>query len=246
MKEIDSDTNSNIIPTDNLKTNDSDTNINEENVAPAGVRERLMYLLKYKRMSRTEFARRLGLSINYVGAIRKSLPSVRVRQIMELFPDLNRDWLLYGEGAMLNPSGDEQPRRRRVYEIPMLPVQAEAGTLSSMSQGVMPCDCETVISPVDADLAIQVRGDSMEPNFSNGDTLFIKRINEKNFIPWGNPMVIDTENGVLVKAVYPVEGDSEMIEARSYNPTYPPLRVPTATIYGLYQVTGRISIFTTL
>ena len=128
----------------------------------------------------------------------------------------------------------------------MLPVQAEAGTLSSMSQGVMPCDCETVISPVDADLAIQVRGDSMEPNFSNGDTLFIKRINEKNFIPWGNPMVIDTENGVLVKAVYPVEGDSEMIEARSYNPNYPPLRVPTATIYGLYQVTGRISIFTTL
>ena len=64
MKEIDSDNNSNIIPTDNLKTNDSDTNINEENVAPAGVRERLMYLLKYKRMSRTEFARRLGLSIN--------------------------------------------------------------------------------------------------------------------------------------------------------------------------------------
>ena len=47
MKEIDSDNNSNIIPTDNLKTNDSDTNINEENVAPAGVRERLMYLLKY-------------------------------------------------------------------------------------------------------------------------------------------------------------------------------------------------------
>ena len=110
----------------------------------------------------------------------------------------------------------------------------------------MPCDCETVISPVDADLAIQVHGDSMEPNFSNGDTLFIKRINEKNFIPWGNPMVIDTENGVLVKAVYPVDGDDETIEAHSYNPAYPPLRVPTATIYGLYKVTGRMSVYNTL
>ena len=220
---------------------DGNSNITE---TPGAVKERLLLLLKEKGMSRSEFARRMGLSVNYVGAIRKSIPAARMREIMEIFPDLNRDWLLYGEGNMLTGESRRRASRSQSYEVPLLPVQAEAGTLSAMSQGVMPQDCETIISPVKADLAIRVRGDSMEPNFSNGDTLFIRRINEKNFIPWGSPMVIDTENGVLVKAVYPAEGDSDMIEARSYNPAYPPLRIPVASIFGLYQVAGRMSIFT--
>ena len=117
----------------------------------------------------------------------------------------------------------------------MLPVEAYAGCLQQWSRGVMLRDCEKVVSPVPGvDFGIRITGDSMEPEFKDGSILFIKRINEKAFIPWGHPMVIDTENGVVVKVIYPA-GDSvvlpdcpmEYIEARSYNPAYPPFLIPT-------------------
>lgn len=221
---------------------------NDRSAQDSGVKARLLQLLKVRGMTRQAFSQQLGVSVNYVGSIRKSLPPQRVSQIMELFPGLNRDWLLYGEGEMFTARADSRRgecERCSGYEVPLLPVQAEAGTLSAMSQGVMPGDCETTVSPVKADLAIRVHGDSMEPNFLNGDTLLIRKVNERCFIPWGNPMVIDTENGVLVKAVYPGE-EEDTIEARSYNPAYPPLKLPASGIYGLYQIVGRMSIYATL
>ncbi len=77
------------------------------------------------------------------------------------------------------------------------------------SQGVELSQCEKVVSPVKGvDFAIRVSGDSMEPEIMNGSILYIKRINDRGIIPWGHPVVIDTENGVLVKMIDP-SGDSD-------------------------------------
>lgn len=217
------------------------------------MKQRLIQLLKVKHMTQTEFARHLGVSPTYLGAMRKSMPSSRLKIVCELFPDVNRDWLLYGEGEMLQPV-EEEPDLAKGYIVPMLPVEAYAGNLQSWSEGVQLRDCEKVVSPVPGvDFGIRVTGNSMEPEFQNGSVLFIKRINEKAFIPWGNPMVVDTENGVVVKLVFPV-GDSganpsggvEYIEARSYNSAYPPYLIPTDSIYGLYRVVTNIRQYSTL
>lgn len=206
------------------------------------VKGRLMEFLRTRKISRKEFSEAMGLSLNYVGAIRKSLPAERMRRLMELYPELNRDWLLYGEGEMLNDR-DEPSATADGYAVPLLPVEASAGTMSQISQGVMPYECETIMSPVKGvDMAIKVCGDSMEPTFSNGDTLLIRKINDKAFIPWGHPVVIDTENGVLVKALYPGDTTGE-VQARSHNPAYPPLDIPKSTVYGLYKIIGRISLY---
>ncbi|MDE6866853.1 MAG: S24 family peptidase, partial [Muribaculaceae bacterium] len=80
-----------------------------------------------------------------------------------------------------------------------------------------------------------------------GSILFIKRINERAFIPWGNPMVVDTENGVLVKALYPLEPEEDnYIEARSYNPSYPPLKIPVTSIYSLYRILSATKQYSTI
>lgn len=214
------------------------------------VKERLLEYLKAKRISQVEFTRNLGVSPTYVGAMRKGIPAAKLKKIGELYPDLNRDWLLYGEGEMLTTLPQPQERLREEYETLLLPVEAFAGGLQMWSNGVRECDCRRIVSPVSgADFAIPVSGDSMEPRFHDGSTLLIKRINEKAFIPWGHPMVIDTENGVLVKKVYPAEEkaeEAEYIVAKSINPNYPPIRIPTASIYGLYRVMGTIDIYSNL
>ena len=144
------------------------------------------------------------------------------------------------------PEAQSKLSQRATYEIPLLPVAAYAGNIQAWSDGVALRDCEKVISPVKgADFAIKVSGDSMEPDLHNGATILIKRINDAAFIPWGNKMVIDTENGVFVKEVYPIPQNDRRIEARSTNPNYPPFEIPTESIYGLYRILGQIQIYTT-
>lgn len=205
------------------------------NVKDGTVKQRILQLLKAKRMTQTEFTRHLGVSSTYLGAMRKSMPEEKFKKVFELFPDVNRDWLLYGEGMMLRPK--TEVREESEYMVPLLPVEAYAGRLQNWCTGVQLRDCEKIVSPVPGvDFAIRINGNSMEPDFRGGSVIYIKRINERAFIPWGNPMVVDTENGVLVKVLYPVEGSEEMLEARSYNPAYPPFRIPTESIYGIYRV----------
>lgn len=85
----------------------------------------------------------------------------------------------------------------------------------------------------------------MKPKFHDGTILFIKKINDAAFIPWGNVMVLDTENGAFVKEIYP--GDNEdTIEARSINPQYPPMQIPKNSIYEMYRVLNATKFFTTM
>ena len=66
------------------------------------VKERLSRFIKLKGLNKKKFEEITGLSNGYIGSIRKSIGSDSLIKMMNAFPDLNRDWLLYGEGEMLN------------------------------------------------------------------------------------------------------------------------------------------------
>lgn len=210
------------------------------------VKERLLRFLRAEGISNSEFARRMGLSVAYIGAMRKSMPEERVARMVKEFPNLNRDWLLYGEGEMLKEPEEKAAAEAGAisdFMVPLLPVEAFAGSLQEWSDGVGIADCTRIMAPLrGADFAIHVTGDSMEPKIPNGTTLFIKKINDRAFIQWGTPMVIDTVNGVLVKEVRPSEAGDDYIEARSYNPNYPPIQIPKSSIFGLYRVLAMLNM----
>lgn len=221
-------------------------------MAATTVKERLLEYLYHKRISQVEFTRMLGVSSTYVGAMRRSISDEKMLKIRSLFPDLNPDWLLYGKGEMLKEENEKdallaQLESQGVKMVPLVPVSAYGGGLQAYSEGVVRDDCEMVLSQVnDAEMAIRVSGRSMEPNIPDGAFLFVRKINDRSFIPWGNPMVIDTSNGTVVKCIYPVHSDAGEIEARSYNPDFPPFRIPTDTVFGLYRILGILTINTTL
>lgn len=64
------------------------------------VKGRLLTYLKAERIPQTEFCRKLGVAPTYIGVIRKSIPAEKINRIASLYPNLSRDWLLYGEGEM--------------------------------------------------------------------------------------------------------------------------------------------------
>ena len=203
------------------------------------VKQRLQEFLKEEGISGSEFARKMGLSPAYLASMRKSMPEEKMERLCQVFPQINRDWLQYGEGEMYRDmkGTDINPYRLDRHMVPLIPTQAKAGSFSLYAQGVTEKDCIKVYSPNRAaECSIRVNGDSMEPVIHDGTMLFLKKINEKAFIPWGSPLVLDTENGSIVKMLFPSEKGEEYLEARSYNKAYPPFQIPTESIYGIYRI----------
>lgn len=120
--------------------------------------------------------------------------------------------------------------------IPVIPTDAMAGTLGEFAASISNYDCERMVSPIaGADYAMKVCGESMSPEYPNGSTILIKKINEKAFIPWNNVFVLDTCNGAIIKQVRKTDKEN-VVECVSINPDFQPFTIDTSYINGWYRV----------
>lgn len=70
----------------------------------SAVKQRLVQFIKSMHMTQRAFEIRCGMSNGYVANIRKGIGEDYLLNIAQQFPQLNRAWLLFGEGEMLKPS----------------------------------------------------------------------------------------------------------------------------------------------
>ena len=183
--------------------------------------------------------------------------------ICENFPEYSPQWLLTGEGEMLkskrgtevihdhplsesyhkviNNKGIEQELEVDTSKTrPRIPLEAAAGSLSIVTQSVSHSDCDylPLITRIpDYDFTIMVKGDSMKPDFLSGDEVACRMITERSFIQWGQPHVIDSYDGIVLKRIHD-KGDK--ILCTSDNPAYGDFYIPKTDIYHLARVVGLI------
>lgn len=69
-----------------------------------GVKERVFLFLESQSISKAEFERRAKLSNGYLNNFKGAFGAEKLEYILSAFPNLNKVWLLTGEGNMLNPS----------------------------------------------------------------------------------------------------------------------------------------------
>lgn len=67
------------------------------------IKERTYSFIDYKGITVKKFEELCGLSNGYISSMRKGFGSDKLNNVLTMFPELNREWLLYGEGEMLNP-----------------------------------------------------------------------------------------------------------------------------------------------
>lgn len=223
-------------------------------------------ILDQEQLSPAAFAKKCGLVATQIydlnsGKIKKISSGV-ANKIIKAFPHYSLQWVLTGEGDMLNDSSEIEEEviqsavvsRKNPYSqmqshvVPLVPTEALANSLSEyLGAGVRRSDCQNIVSSVPgAELAIRISGDSMLPNFQDGMIVFLKQINEVAFIPWGNTLVLDTVNGAFIKNVFPCEDDDSYVIARSSNPNYPPMRIPKDSIYRMFRILTATKFFTTM
>ena len=207
--------------------------------------------MKYKGLNDNKVTIQLALSVGTLGKSRKSdrdLSDKVVEKILNFYTDLNRVWLLTGEGEMIKNNltpqqyygGDTEKQKAgepQMFIVPLMPISAKGGTLDEFSRSIMENDCEKVLSPIKgADFAITVCGDSMSPDYPSGCHILIKKIEERAFIDWGKVFVLDTVNGTIIKKLMPVSDDPSKIKCISINPEYPPYEISLEYVRGIYRV----------
>lgn len=204
--------------------------------------ERFDKYMKIKGLNDNKVTNNLGLSIGTLGKSRKEnrdLSEKNIEKILNFYTDLNRTWLLTGEGSMFTTEPSLAGFNEMEYtRVPLLPISAQGGSLNDFVVSVSLQDCEKIISPIKgADIAITISGDSMADEYPNGSIVLAKRINERAFIDWGKVYVLDTCNGVVVKTLTPSEKEN-YVRCVSINPApiYAPFEVALNDIYGVYRV----------
>lgn len=206
--------------------------------------ERFDKYMKYKGLNDNKVTNSLGLSIGTLGKSRKEnrdLSDRNIENILKFYTDLNRTWLLTGEGDMLDTScnsiEDSQfSSSSDLHLIPLLPVSAQGGSLNDFVVSIKESSCEKIISPIKgADYAMSVSGESMAPEYPSGSQILIKRIDEKAFIDWGRVYVLDTCNGTVIKRLFPSEAADKVL-CKSINPEFPPFEVSLSDVYAVYRV----------
>ncbi len=178
------------------------------------VKERLIRFIKYKGLSQKKFEEAVGLANGYVNNIRRSVTNDKLQKIALQFPDLNKVWLLTGEGEMLIKKSVDIPGVVRASELsespPMEPGPARPRMLPEV-------DFEFAAGPqlrinereavtrhwylpdcTDCEAVVPVVGNSMLPNLPPGCFVALKRYNltgdNPNTIPFGQIFGIVVED----------------------------------------------------
>ena len=217
------------------------------------VEDRIRTFCKYKKLSIRQFEIQCNLSNGYVSSMRKGLGTGKLENVLNAFPELNREWLLYGEGKMLNGEVKSLERKTAdklsVRQIPLYDIAATAGFIN-IYKDERPSVSEYLtipnLPPVDG--AIYARGDSMSPLIESGDIVIFKNVelNPGNIL-WGNiyivSYVIDGDDYTVLKYVRHSE-KAGYIRLESFNTRYDPQDIPAACVTALALVKASITFHT--
>jgi len=198
------------------------------------LRARIDALIDAVGPTQAEFANKIGVSANAVTNWKtRGIKSSAYEKIATSYPNVNIDWLRYGDGEMFVTKEGTATR-------PHIPTSAAAGTMAGFSEAVMSNQCE--MKPVvkilpQYDYTITIKGDSMEPKFEGGDIVAIRKVTD--FIEWGKTYVLDTVDGAVIKRLY---DDGDAFRCVSFNKEYDDFLVKKKSVYGVYKVVGLIRI----
>jgi phage repressor protein C with HTH and peptisase S24 domain len=152
--------------------------------------------------------------------------------IMERYPDISAEYITTGNGDIFKSN------MVSVKTIPIMPISAQGGSLTDFETSISNYECERIISPIkDAELAIAIKGHSMEPEYPEKSIVFVKRVNERAFIEWGEVYVLSTVNGTVIKQIEKSEND-DYIKCVPLNidKRYSPFDILKSDILGYYKV----------
>ena len=232
--------------------------------------ERIALLLEMYELNAKALSERLGMKrpqaiYDILNGKTKSITEKITIKIISVFPEVNKTWLLTGEGDIVKDSYAngiikeayiDLPNRLSVTNqknlskrIPIFELEATAGFSSlynDMNSGIY--DYITIPNLPLVDGAIYARGDSMSPLIASGDIIIFKKVdlNPENIL-WGHIYIIsysiDGDDYTVLKYIRHSSRDG-FIRLESFNTSYDPQEIPASSIVALALVKASITFHT--
>ena len=133
------------------------------------------------------------------------------------------------------PGQDQRQCRRRLWPAQSArPLLGQAGQATDFEE--IPSDWEEFVPSDVTDeraFAVRLRGDSMEPRFSDGDiAVLLPGIAATN----GETVVANLKNQGLLCKIMHVQLDKNLVKLSSYNPAYPPTEYHREEFHWIFPV----------
>lgn len=203
------------------------------------VKERLLEFIGTTGLSIKSFEERCKLSNGYISSMRKGLGDNKLNNVLKEFPELNREWLLYGEGSMLKSEGI--PVKSFTQGVPYYNVDFLGGfDLLPDDQTTRP---EYLIDFKAYDRATcwcNISGHSMEPEISSGDIIALREVSDPSFLPFGEVYAIVTTTGMrTVKRIGPgKDAETYSLIPANKSPEFGVQEIPKTMIARVFEVLG--------
>jgi len=205
-------------------------------------------LIQY-RLNPKSFSEKIGLDrpqaiYDIQNGKTKNISAKMADKIISAFPEIDRSWLLTGEGNMLKPM--ETVFVKKSDGIPFYDMDVTAGITESFADVREEVQYYINYPPLnDCDAAFPVYGDSMEPDFYPGDVVLVREIRNVDSMLWGEPYLIITDatcdNLRTIKNVYLSE-DRRSFILRATNPKYSgDTIVPRDNVLKIFLVKGKVA-----
>ncbi len=209
----------------------------------------------------TDLARILGKQKSYISEVlskKRPMSEQFVRTFCDKFPQLSADWIISGNGNMLNSSRKTTPSQTfptkadknvNIQDVPLYDFGASAGLVEIFNKaGIIPIDFLRIPNLPPVDGAVYVRGDSMSPLLKSGDiVLYKKKELSISSIIWGEiyilSFLLDNDSYTAVKYIRKSDAPG-MVTLASFNPDFAPMDIPMSTITALALVKASVSFHT--
>lgn len=196
----------------------------------------ILDILHERNISIQEFCKEINLSVSGFKRI-IDRNSTRLQTLELIAQTLNCPMSVFFNEPQLKQKVKKQTL------IPHIPLTAQAGALTGFSEGVSEYNCEMnckIESLGSYDFTIDVRGDSMLPDYQSGDVVACKTLQPGDSIHSGAIYILDTAQGVIMKKVEKIPGEKDFIFCISLNEAYAPFKIPLEDILGMSRVIGVI------
>lgn len=210
--------------------------------------DRFDMYMKYSGLNDNRVTNDLGLSVGTLGKSRndsRDLSDRNIELILNYYKNLNRVWLLTGEGEMLNT---KLPTNINGDGVPYFEdIESSGGIIPAMNENgkEIPTFFINYEHFNDCTAYLQHVGDSMYPKYCAGEIIAVKRIYNFDVVLWGEAYLIVTNDNAnslrTVKLLFQHDEQSKII-LRASNPNYKgDTVINKVDILSMFIVKGKIT-----
>ncbi|MEM9299742.1 MAG: LexA family transcriptional regulator [Bacteroidota bacterium] len=200
----------------------------------------LKALRKSYNLTQKQVADELGIQVPAYSKLERGESQLTVDRlkILASFFNLPLEDIVYP-----NKQDENSNNKTERSNVTYIPVSAQAGLLNDFSQHLSQDIGVPFLLPVfyEEDLfMINLEGDSMYPTLCSGDYVLVRQLGADYQIKWGEPYLIITNDGQVVKRVMK-SNSSEKLRLKSDNELYQPYEIEQSIIRSVWEVKGVIS-----